>query len=147
MFILLPHRNQTLRKVIAEIEKEKKLENIFISLWSRKLDSLTIPKFTIKREHKLNAFLIRMGMNVAFSNGADFSRISDKHLKISRAFHKAMIEISEEGIHAATSSSVAMILRSRSHLLLNFTVDRPFVFLIRDRSNQITLFSGIINKL
>ncbi|XP_074604172.1 iripin-2-like [Brevipalpus obovatus] len=147
MYVLLPHRNETTKKMIAEIRRTKGLGSIFDSLLTRRFDSLSIPKFKITKEYKLNEILIKLGMNSAFSNGADFSGICDKDIKISEVRHEAMIVVNEEGTHAAAATSVNMVQKSRPHLLLNFIVDRPFMFLIGDRSNQIILFAGIINKL
>lgn len=45
-----------------------------------------------------------MGMPTAFSNFADFSRISNEAFKIDKVTQKALIEVDEEGTEAAAGS-------------------------------------------
>ena len=57
---------------------------------------------------------------------------------------KAFIEVNEQGTEAAAATFV--VFKTRSSLppppAIQFTCDRPFMFLIRDKLTDVTLFSG-----
>ena len=87
-------------------------------------------------------------MSTAFSDSADFSGIASD-LKISNINHKAKIEVDEEGSRAAAVTEETMELTSmlEEGPETNFTVDRPFIFTIRDKENGVILFMGRVNNL
>ncbi|MFC7522511.1 serpin family protein [Parapedobacter sp. GCM10030251] len=106
---------------------------------------LALPKFTFSYENKLNDELAVMGMEVAFSNSADFSGINEiGELKIDEVKHKSFIEVNEEGTEAAAVTSVGIILTSLPQTYA-FTVDRPFLFAIREMNTGLILFIGQVN--
>ncbi len=47
-------------------------------------------------------------MNLAFSSGADFGRMSDVRLAISEVRHKAYINVHNKGLEAAAATAVGM---------------------------------------
>ncbi|GCB84354.1 hypothetical protein scyTo_0024991, partial [Scyliorhinus torazame] len=67
------------------------------------------------------------------------SRISPEPLFVSSVQHKATMELKEEGVEAAASTSIAV---SRS--FLQYTINRPFFFIIRDDISGIPIFLGTI---
>ena len=83
-------------------------------------------------------------MGVAFSDGANFRRmLVDKSngLRISEVRHKTLLKVSEEGTTAAVATSVRIITRISAPPPL-VLVNRPFLFLIRDKSSNAVLFIG-----
>jgi len=117
---------------------------------SRVLDGLTyspialkFPKFEFESRLSLARTLSGMGMPTAFSDGADFSgMMGSKDLFISDVFHKAFVSVDEEGTEAAAATAVLMQLTSMPESPLELTVDRPFLFLIRERETNSILFIG-----
>ena len=100
---------------------------------------LTLPLFELESEFSLNQTLAEMGMPDAFGAGADFSGMTGtRELWISEAVHKAFVSVDEEGTEAAASTAV-VVLESEP---LMVTVNRPFIFLIRDRDTGTLLFVG-----
>jgi serpin B len=80
-------------------------------------------------------------MPVAFTDQADFSGITGQQdLKISDVVHKAFVAVDEAGTEAAAASGVVMVLVSMPPH--SITVDRPFIFLIRDIKSGAILFVG-----
>jgi len=78
----------------------------------------------------------------AFSELADFSGMTGtRELLISAVVHKAFISVDEEGTEAAAATGVA-VATSALEKHVELTVDRPFVFLIRDNETGAILFAG-----
>ncbi len=104
---------------------------------------LTFPKFEFETEISLASTLSTMGMPTAFSDAADFSGMTgSKDLFISDVFHKAFVSVDEEGTEAAAATAVVMSLTSMPESPLELTVDRPFLFLIREHETGTVLFMG-----
>lgn len=104
---------------------------------------LIFPKFEFETEISLADTLAAMGMPQAFSGAADFSGMTgDKDLFISDVFHKAYIGVDEEGTEAAAATAVVMKLTAAPENPLQLTVDRPFLFAIRDHQTNSILFMG-----
>jgi serpin B len=89
----------------------------------------------------LNNTLKAMGMEIAFSSGADFSGMGPS-LLISEVRHKAVVEVNEEGTEAAAVTIVAM----KTSASLPFLVNRPFFFAIYDNTTKTILFMGIVRE-
>jgi serpin B len=91
--------------------------------------------------------LIDLGMIDAFSSRADFSGMTDlKDLFIGPVFHKAFVAVNEEGTEAAAATAVVMKRLAIEHETV-FRADRPFLFVIRDRSTSSILFMGRVADL
>ena len=102
---------------------------------------LTMPSFEFEAQFKLGETLEKMGMSDAFDQQlADFSGMDGtKDLSISDVFHKAFVLVNENGTEAAAATGVVIGVTS---LPPRVTVDRPFIFLIRDIATNTTLFVG-----
>jgi serpin B len=88
-----------------------------------------------------------MGMTEAFDRElADFSGITrSRKLFLSAMIHKTFIDVDEEGTEASAASAFGVmgaIFAAREEPPIPFTVDHPFVFLIRDNRSGSILFMG-----
>ena len=100
-----------------------------------------IPKFKLEYKLKLNDALQALGMGIAFSSAADFSKMyKDVGVWIDEVIHKTFVQVDEEGTEAAAVTSVSMTLGPAP----GFRVNRPFVFVIRENQSQAILFIGKI---
>jgi serpin B len=82
------------------------------------------------------------GMGPIFEPSGGFSAISsDAQLYVSDVYHKAFIGVDEDGTEAAAATGVVFPTLSLEPPPTPFTVDRPFVFFIQDKTG-IVLFSG-----
>lgn len=106
--------------------------------------SVWLPKFKLTSTFELKDTLSAMGMPQAFTN-ADFSGMNgQRDLVISQVIHKAFVEVNEQGTEAAAATAV---LTTRGGTQ-NCRIDRPFIFLIRDRDSGSILFLGrVVNPL
>lgn len=107
----------------------------------------TMPKYEISYKTELNDALSAMGMPLAFSDNADFSRMSNLELKISRVLHQTQLTVDELGTQAGAMTIVEMdtkgvILNSRTVVL-----DRPFVMGIYDNVNCTFVFLGVVESV
>jgi len=102
---------------------------------------LTMPKFTYESQFSLKETLAAMGMPAAFG-AADFSGMDGtRSLFIGDVIHKAYVSVDEAGTEAAAATAVIMD-RGAPAPPKEVTVDRPFVFMIRDIETEAILFLG-----
>jgi serpin B len=105
--------------------------------------NLTMPKFKYDASLSLADTLKTMGMSDAFSMSADFSGMDGtRNLAITDVFHKAFVAVDEAGTEAAAATAVVIGLTAMPASPVDLTVDRPFVFLIRDVQTGAILFVG-----
>jgi len=105
--------------------------------------ALTMPKFEFDSEFSLKDTLAGMGMPIAFSSSADFSGMTgNPELFISDVVHKAFVAVDEAGTEAAAATAVIMPTSAAPELPVEVTIDRPFIFLIRDIETGAILFVG-----
>ena len=74
---------------------------------------------------------------------ADFSGMDGtRDLYIGAVIHKAFVAVDEQGTEAAAATAVTMRATSLPMDDIVLTVDRPFLFLIRDTDTGAILFIG-----
>ena len=104
---------------------------------------LKMPKFKFTYEKALKDALTALGMGIAFDEQrADLTRIANvrpRNLYISRVQHKTFIDVHEKGTEAAGATAVGVGVTSMPPQM---TFDRPFIFVIRERSTGTLLFVG-----
>lgn len=117
-------------------------ENLFTGFQETKVN-LALPRFKFEFDQELEQILRDLGMGIIFSSStADFTNIAEKQNPcVSQVLHKSYIEVNEEGTEAAAVTVVVMVGAAVSKTV-DFTVDRPFFFCIRDNQNNVILFMG-----
>jgi serpin B len=130
------------------------LQNFTAGQWDDLVDELdsqgeatetpvTIPGFKFEYEKKLNDELMEMGMADAFDPYvADLSGISDAGLYVDFVKQNTFLEVNEEGTEAAAVTTIGIYETSIPE---PFTVDRPFIFAIRERTTRAILFIGKVS--
>ncbi|MBI2767323.1 MAG: serpin family protein [Chloroflexi bacterium] len=105
---------------------------------------LALPKFSFSYNTSLKPALDALGMKLAFvPDQADLSGMDGTRLLfISDALHKAFVRVDEDGTEAAAATGVIANVASAPLNPLRIDIDRPFVFLIRDRESGAVLFAG-----
>ena len=105
--------------------------------------TLTMPQFKFESKFGLGETLSSMGMPNAFGARADFSGMTgNTDLRVSAIVHKALISVDESGTEAAAATASVIMRESGGSLPIRVTVNRPFIFLIRDRPTGTVLFLG-----
>ena len=79
--------------------------------------------------------------------GADFSGIANGGGYIDSVYHSACVTVDEKGTEAGAATYIT-IAGAASGGPVEFTMDRPFIFLIRDIETNTILFMGrVVNPL
>ncbi|RLD62306.1 MAG: serpin family protein [Bacteroidetes bacterium] len=141
MVVLLPKNDKTTSDIINELNDDN--WNAWLNGF-QKLDNIHIimPKFKFQYEKKLNDVLIDMGLGIAFSDRADFTKINPKGgIAISKVKHKTFVDVNEEGTEAAAVTSVEISYTSIGPSNV-FNANKPFVFAIREKSTNSIIFIG-----
>ncbi len=145
MLVLLPQNGQF--ELFEESLNAQRVDDIVKNLNTREV-VLTMPKFEFESSFGLKKTLTAMGMPVAFSAGADFSGMTgNPDLFIGEVLHKAFVSVDEAGTEAAAATAVIMPLAVPPEEPVEVTIDRPFVFLIRDIKTGTILFVGRVIDL
>ena len=103
-----------------------------------------MPRFEFESEVQLSKTLSELGMPVAFGGEANFDGMvegGDGDLWIDEVYHKAFVSVDEEGTEASAATAIVM-LESAPATTFDLTIDRPFLFVIRDRPTDAVLFLG-----
>ncbi|KAM6938774.1 antithrombin-III [Lycodopsis pacificus] len=144
MVIILPSKDTTLSKVEESLDLNK------LTSW---LDEMTetsvavhVPRFRLEDSFSLKEKLQDMGLTDLFSSERaslpGMLEDGSEGLHISDAFHKAFLEVNEEGSEAAAATAVVAVGRSLNLNREVFQADRPFLLLIRESTINALLFTA-----
>ena len=141
MTIVLPPTPQDIDSLVTGLSQAQ------WNNWTAALDStsrhVSLPKFKLEYELSLNDALKALGMEIAFSDSADFTNMyGPGGAFISNVKHKTFVDVNEEGTAAAAVTSVEIGLTSVGPGPI--VVDRPFLFAIRENYSGTILFMGKI---
>lgn len=105
---------------------------------------VSLPKFKFTKGFSVKDYLISMGMEDAFNDNANFSKMDEtKQTYIGDVIHKAFVEVNEEGTEAAAATAV--VIQKQNAMIPNyFVADQPFAFFIQDLDTKEILFMGKI---
>lgn len=148
MIVLLPDEADGLADLEGKLSAQQLAEDL--GKMQRETVNLWLPKWKMTLDYDLVPSLKAMGLTKAFAPGeADFTGISDsaagRDLYISAVVHKAFIAVDEEGTEAAAATAIGIVALSAPlppEKVIDFRVDRPFVYLIRDNQSGAILFMG-----
>ncbi|XP_011347536.1 serine protease inhibitor 3/4 isoform X4 [Ooceraea biroi] len=145
MVIILPDKVDGLPALTERLDEvTNECNNLLSRAYEREIE-VFLPKFKTEVKMQLGDLLTqKMGLTEPFSDGANFSGISDVPLKISKVIQKAFIEVNEEGSEAAAVTVSEICLESDWEEQLVFDVDRPFHYYIyyNNWMSYISLFEG-----
>ena len=146
LYIFLPRDKDGLGKLINATRPDN-FAALFAGFTEKK-GEVVLPRFKIEFEQSLNAALKQLGMGVAFTPGADFSKmiVPPFTAAISEVLHKTFVEVNEEGTEAAAVTGVKMMMTAmpRPEDKFSLVCDHPFLCAIRDDVTGSVLFLGAI---
>ncbi|XP_054828186.1 alpha-1-antiproteinase F-like [Eublepharis macularius] len=124
------------REVFLKWEASQKLRRIELSL----------PKVSLYTSHDVKEALIGLGVTEVFTDQADLSAFTGHpDLKISKAYHKAYLNIHENGTEAAAATVIEIVPTSLPPAVI---FDRPYLLMVADHVARVPLFfARIMNPI
>jgi serine protease inhibitor len=111
--------------------------------WTADADSLSVelelPRFKMEWKRDLKGDLEALGMKtVGFPHFFE----EPLSLKIGKVIHQSFIEVNEEGSEAAAATAISIELTSAPPKPKRITIDKSFVFFVREKHSGVILFMG-----
>ncbi|MDA8369083.1 MAG: serpin family protein [Nocardiopsaceae bacterium] len=105
--------------------------------------ALSLPRFELTYGTELSGALHGAGVRTVFTDQADLAGISQRRLRIDQIIHRARLRVDEKGAEGAAATAVVMrTVAAIPGRPVEFTADRPFVFVLRRRAA--ILFLGTV---
>jgi len=107
---------------------------------------LKFPLFQVKSKVSAAEALKSLGATEVFSSGAELDKITaEGPVGVGNIIHEAVVEVSKDGSEAAAATGIELTLLS-SGFKKHIVVDKPFIFIIHDRVNNIPIIVGRIKN-
>lgn len=143
---LLPNENININDYVESLTGEK--ISAILGNAKNEMVSVKIPKFTCEFDMSLKDVLSDMGMEQAFDETkADFSKMaksSEGNIFIGDVFHKTFITVDEQGTKAGAVTRVEVKDTAAATQVKEVFLDRPFVYMIIDKTNNLPIFMGVL---
>lgn len=146
MYVFLPNKSSSIDKLMKDMNLES--WGNWMKDFKKAQVQVSLPRFKIEFEEKLNDMLMDFGMKEAFGGKADFRNITEEtKLYISLVKQKSYIDVNEAGTEAASATAVVMKSVSiEADKPISFTADRPFIYAIADKKTGLIVFMGKVEK-
>ncbi|KAK1680524.1 hypothetical protein QYE76_041372 [Lolium multiflorum] len=155
MCVFLPDAHDGLWDLVDKIASSSSFLRDHLPEETVEVDKFRLPKFKISFSRKLSGVLRDMGLKVAFStNNADLSGMAPdvddgsgmrKRLALQDVFHRAILEVNEEGTEAAAVTVCHMDVDEacfEDEPPVEFVADHPFAFFVLEEVSSAVVFAG-----
>jgi len=141
MIVLLPKKGAKISfepSLLGQIQTHLKTERV----------DLKLPRFKIESRTDFIPLLKELGMEVPFTDQADFTGISQTPLFIGVVSQRIYVKVSEKGTEAAAATVVMMTLGAAIDETepKHFVADHPFDFFILHKATGGILFAGHVEN-
>jgi serpin B len=149
MTVLLPKGGTHIETLAASLTSDF-WDSLGASFRTTKVE-LFLPKLQLRYERTLNDDLRALGMRASFvPDGADFTRMAAApvgyHLYLDFVKQKTFVDVHEEGTEAAAATAVGIGVTSVPVIPV-MRVDRPYLFVLRERLSGAILFMGKVVRM
>ena len=142
MVVLLGDNGMSIDRLIDNLD-DANWQHIIDNMYDQKV-WLKLPRFKIECDMQLKKPVINVGMQRIFQGG--FANISDVGMSVSDIKQKTFVEVNEEGTEAAAVTAGMTGSSLDPNKPVPFFADRPFLYLIRERSTGAILFIGRMDE-
>ncbi|MCL2726923.1 MAG: serpin family protein [Bacteroidales bacterium] len=144
MIAILPAQDKTVDDLVNYFDNDT-WNGVISNLMERKVD-VKFPRFKIECEFSLVQPIQNLGMQLIFRTGGNLNGIADDpQLCVSRIIHKTFVEVNEEGTEAAAVTAIEAVATSYTPPA-QFFANRPFLYLIKEKSTGAILFMGRMDE-
>ncbi|RHN73811.1 putative Serpin family protein [Medicago truncatula] len=155
MYIFLPNAKDGLPALVEKMTSKYELLQENLSLYDQlkqvKVGEFKIPRFNVSFGLETSDTLKELGVVLPFFPGGltkMVDSLAGQSLSVSHIFHKSFIRVNEEGTEVAAASAARLSKGCSFSPPLNFEVNHPFLFLIREDLTGAILFVGqVLNPL
>jgi len=146
MIAILPANDMTIDELVDYLDVEK-WQHIVENLREQPV-WLKLPRFKVEFEIKLNDPVMNLGMQRIFLPYGELTNIADADLYVSEIKQKTFVEVNEEGTEAAAVTVIVVEVTSAggSAPPVSFFANRPFLYLIKEKSTGAILFIGRMDE-
>lgn len=145
MDVFLPHEDKKLDECMKDFD-QKTFEEYLKKAGTGEV-LVEMPRMKLNYKTSLVKPLKAMGMTDAFSDDADFSGISNEKTYISDVIQATFVNVDEEGTEAAAVTIATMKNDIMPMRTSTFFMNRPFAYIIREKTTGTILFMGKVRKL
>uniref|UniRef100_A0A8C0Z9V7 Antithrombin-III-like n=1 Tax=Cyanistes caeruleus TaxID=156563 RepID=A0A8C0Z9V7_CYACU len=142
MVLVLPSAGTPLEKVERDLTSEK-LQDWIDSMKEMSL-FVYLPRFRVEDSFSVKEKLRKMGFTFVYFCISGIIAEGRTDLYVSEAFHKAFLEVNEEGSEASAATAVTISGRSFPMNRKIFNANRPFLLFIREATLNTIIFMGRI---
>ena len=142
MVLVLPGNGMDIDRLIAYLD-DATWQNIINNLWEGNV-VLKMPRFKIECDLPLNDPVMNIGMTKIFQGGLE--NISDYGLFVSDIRQKTFVEVNEVGTEAAAVTVIEFNSIGQHNEPFVFYANRPFLYLIKEKSTGAILFIGRMDE-
>jgi serine protease inhibitor len=143
MYVFLPGPDSSVEELLGTMNGAW-WQQVIQSGFSEQQGAVVLPRFNLNFSVDLEPTLQALGMTDAFTQSADFSKISPEPLLITAATQQAVVEVNETGTEAAAVTIVTVGTTVAVPKAFEMVVDRPFLFFIEDQQAGMILFTGMV---
>lgn len=145
VYFVLPKDNVSIENILSNPILYS--EALYADMNNHASMNIKLPKVDFSNNFPLKELLMDLGMKEAFGSNADFSNMIDMDVLISNVQQLTHLTFDEKKVEAAavTIVEVAESMALEDKKVINFYLNKPFMYFIKD-TNGICVFIGIINN-
>jgi serpin B len=102
--------------------------------------AIALPKVSLRSSVSMQKLLTRLGLGIAFGEGADFTGLSPQACCIATVIHAATLAVGERGTVASAATAAGIAPTAEPVELNRVVFDRPYLLLVTDTATGEPLF-------
>ena len=148
MDVILPHEGVMLDECLENMTYSK-FKNLIKNLIKIEIQELSMPRMNLKCDVELLNIMKNMGLERIFSrNDAELNGITvTEKTYVSEIMQSSLLKVNEGGTIVTSSNMVDFITLDIVEEPIEFKMNRPFAYFIRDRKSGAILFMGRVATL
>ncbi len=149
----LPYQSQNLEVSMFLLMADEKIQNpcaiVADSMPISTRIALSMPEFEVEFSTGLTDKMQSLGVQTAFTGQADLSKmLTHPEAQLTDAMHKAYIKVDKQGTEAAAVTGIlAGATSAPAEEPIQVTFDKPFTYVIFDKTNHQPLFVGELSTM